>query len=143
MDINITTAPDCTLLASIHGASFIHPWDENAFGEIFSVGGTYAFIAPGSGFAVMRMLGHDAEIITLAVLPEKRRQENGRALTRAMITTAREKGVESLFLEVRERNSAAIGLYESLGFATISRRRKYYANPDGTCEDALVMKKGL
>ncbi|WP_431272740.1 hypothetical protein [Dankookia sp. P2] len=44
-----------------------------------------------------------------------------------------------MFLEVAAGNAAARGLYQGLGFAEVSRRRRYY--PDGS--DALVMRRDL
>ena len=45
---------------------------------------------------------------------------------------------ESWVLEVRESNSAAIALYESLGFAKAGVRRNFYDDP---CENAVIMTK--
>jgi ribosomal-protein-alanine N-acetyltransferase len=50
-----------------------------------------------------------------------------------------EQGGESLTLEVRESNHAAVALYDRLGFVLAGRRPAYYT--DG--EDALVMTKHL
>ena len=49
---------------------------------------------------------------------------------------ARHKKVEQIHLEVSEKNTAALALYEKSGFREIARRRKYYK--DGS--DAVVMK---
>jgi len=48
--------------------------------------------------------------------------------------------VRTAFLEVRESNDAARGLYGSRGFSEIGRRRGYYRRP---VEDALVMRRVL
>ncbi len=50
------------------------------------------------------------------------------------------KGVKAAFLEVRESNAAARGLYGSRGFREIGRRKNYYRRP---VEDALVMRRIL
>jgi ribosomal-protein-alanine N-acetyltransferase len=42
-------------------------------------------------------------------------------------------------LEVRTTNAAAISLYRRFGFAPAGVRPAYYADPDGTTTDALVM----
>ena len=44
--------------------------------------------------------------------------------------------VDSIMLEVRDSNEAAIKLYEKCGFEEINRRKKYYGD-----EDAIIMKK--
>jgi ribosomal-protein-alanine N-acetyltransferase len=56
------------------------------------------------------------------------------------IETARADGVQSVFLEVRESNSAARAFYAGLSFTQIGRRRGYYRNPE---EDALVLSQTL
>ena len=48
--------------------------------------------------------------------------------------------INDIFLEVRESNSPAIGLYEKYGFKKISIRKNFYSNPD---ENAVVMIKKL
>jgi ribosomal-protein-alanine N-acetyltransferase len=44
-----------------------------------------------------------------------------------------------VFLEVRPSNTAAVALYESLGFNEIGMRPGYYKTENGEREDALMM----
>jgi ribosomal-protein-alanine N-acetyltransferase len=76
-----------------------------------------------------------AEIITIFVKPEVRKQNIGCSLLKYLIDRAIEEEIESITLEVRPTNYAAIALYRSFGFADIGLRKKYYK--DG--EDALMM----
>jgi ribosomal-protein-alanine N-acetyltransferase len=46
--------------------------------------------------------------------------------------------VFTLWLEVRASNTAAIALYESLGFNEATIRRNYYPAKEGR-EDAIIM----
>jgi ribosomal protein S18 acetylase RimI-like enzyme len=61
----------------------------------------------------------------LYVVPESRGQGLGRALMRAVIEVARERGADHILLGTSEADRAARALYESLGF--INRER----GPDG------------
>lgn len=80
------------------------------------------------------------EITNVAVLPEARRQGIAWAmLTRALEILGR-RGVEQVFLEVRESNLPARALYERAGFSQVGRRRHYYAKPE---EDALILGRKL
>jgi ribosomal-protein-alanine N-acetyltransferase len=54
-----------------------------------------------------------------------------------MLAQLRQWGVATVFLEVRESNSAARRLYGALGFAQVGRRRNYYRRPT---EDAVVLR---
>jgi ribosomal-protein-alanine N-acetyltransferase len=49
---------------------------------------------------------------------------------------------EALFLEVDERNVAAISLYRRLGFREVGRRPAYYRTSQGP-GGALVMRRDL
>ena len=50
----------------------------------------------------------------------------------------KEKGIQTLWLEVRESNPARF-LYEKLGFNEVDIRKNYYPKPDGGRENAAVM----
>ena len=54
------------------------------------------------------------------------------------IVTYKEKGIQTLWLEVRESNPARF-LYEKLGFNEVDIRKNYYPKPDGGRENAVVM----
>ncbi len=139
--IEVTNKPDTALIAEIHRACFDKAWDTAALGEMLSVAGTMAFIAgAGEGFGLLRAMAQEAEILTIAVLPEARRRGAAAAMVPVMLQWATGQGAKAIFLEVNERNIAAIRLYEKYGFSVISRRKEYYRNADGSHEDALIMR---
>jgi len=72
--------------------------------------------------------------------PMVRRRGIGAMLLARMEEALTDVGVRSLFLEVRESNGAALGLYEARGFKPVGRRRAYYRVP---VEDALVLKREI
>jgi ribosomal-protein-alanine N-acetyltransferase len=53
---------------------------------------------------------------------------------------ARERGADTVFLEVRESNLAARRLYEKATFVEKGRRQLYYQEPE---EDAIVYQLGF
>ena len=95
------------------------------------------------GFIVVRAVAGEAEILTLAVHPDARRQGLGRSLVQSAATTAEVLGAEAFWLEVAIDNAAAIGLYTAAGFQAAGRRPHYYARPGGERVDALVMRRLL
>lgn len=64
-------------------------------------------------------------IANVAVHPTCRRQGIARSLTNQAIEHARQQGMQSLWLHVREENQAAVALYLSLGFAERLRRTSW------------------
>ena len=73
---------------------------------------------------------------SVAVDPDRRREGLGRELLRAVCRDAVAAGVTKATLEVRRSNTAAIGLYEHLGFSVEAVRVDYYEQPR---EDALLL----
>ena len=88
------------------------------------------------GAVVGQMTDHEAEIFDLAVAVRFRRSGVAAQLTEAFIQRGRNRGIQSIFLEVRKNNAAAIALYSSRGFAHCGERPGYY--PDG--ESAMVLQ---
>lgn len=88
------------------------------------------------GFAILRQVGDDGELLQIAVDISARHKGVGDLLIKAVLEHAKENGFNSVFLEVRKSNEAAVQLYEKRGFKSIRIRRDYYINP---VEDALVM----
>ena len=135
---------DLDAICAIETASFSDPWSRESFEAAFESPLCEFIIAKDEGetvgYALFSALYEDAEVMSLAVLPSKRRCGIGRALLRRIIERAKSDGAETLFLEVRESNAAAIALYESFGFEEIRRIRRYYRRP---VEDAVVMALGL
>ncbi len=92
------------------------------------------------GYAVLYVVGEQSELANLAVARGGRRRGVGRLLLRDVVERARARSASAMFLEVRESNLAAQGLYASLEFHAIGRRRRYYSRP---IEDALVLRLEL
>lgn len=125
-------------LARIHARAFPPPerWDEAAIRTLLATPGCFGLIHPAGGMLIARAIGGEAEILTLGVAPEARRQWVGTALVTRALQEAADLGASSMFLEVSSGNDAGQGLYRRLGFEIVGRRRRYYAAGD----DALVMK---
>ncbi len=101
--------------------------DEGAPGRVIGYAGMFV----GSG-------AEQADIQTIAVLPEHRGRGLGRALMARLVGEADAREVVETFLDVRADNEPARALYASLGFVERGVRRGYYP-PDGM--DAIVMSR--
>lgn len=143
--VRMARSADVERVAAIEKASFSDPWPKAAFGRlagdsvaIFLVGGTSD--AGVDGYTVAFAAADEGEVLNVAVSSDARRTGLGGRLLDAVLLELRARGVRAAFLEVRESNSSARGLYESRGFGQVARRRNYYVNP---AEDALVMRVAL
>lgn len=81
----------------------------------------------------------DADLLSVAVHPDKRRQGLARKLFLASEPRLKKAGVRQFHLEVSENNTAAKALYEQLGFEDYGERKDYY----GAGEAARLMRRVL
>lgn len=106
------------------------------------VGRAYGEVMP-QGFALARVAGDEAELLSLGVMPGARRLGLGRRLLDAVTDVAVQRGAGALFLEVAEDNAAACALYDAAGFRRVGRRAAYYVRASGDPAAALILRRGL
>ena len=87
------------------------------------------------GFALVRAIMDEAELLLIAVDPAHRRRGVAGALMRSMLAECRGRGVKRIHLEVRA-NNPALALYTAHGFTKVGERRNYYRAKSGEAFDA-------
>lgn len=90
------------------------------------------------GFAICQTVLDEATLFNIAILPNYQGCGFGKLLLGKLIFQLKEKGVQTLWLEVRESNPARF-LYEKVGFNEVDIRKNYYPKPSGGRENAVVM----
>lgn len=146
MNLRAANKADAPLMAATHAQAFDRPWDAAAFETLLDGTGAFAFLALDEdpvGVVLCRALAGEAEILTVAVPPWARRRGIARAMIVAALSTARELGAATAFLEVDVDNAPAVALYESLGFERAGLRKAYYDRGGAGRADALVMRLDL
>ena len=141
-EIRILRKEDLKDVAEIEKLCFGEPWSENSL-ELLLRDGNFGVAAIEEG----RVVGYvgvisappEGEITNVATHPDFRRRGVGEGILEALKREAGDRGIESLYLEVRRSNSPARGLYEKMGFAVIGERKGFYKNPK---EDAVLMAWG-
>jgi ribosomal-protein-alanine N-acetyltransferase len=139
---------DAKELARIHALGFYRGWPVGEFESFLSDDNTPVFVACDArrriaGFALIRVVEDEAELLTIAVDPKWRGKRIGQALLKAVFEYLLMTPARRMFLEVSEENVPAIKLYQREGFTTISSRKGYYPKPDGSKATALVMARDL
>ncbi|MBB4929409.1 ribosomal-protein-alanine N-acetyltransferase [Lipingzhangella halophila] len=88
------------------------------------------------GYAGLRAVPPEGDVQTIAVAETQWGYGIGTALLRHLLSTAHDRGVTDVFLEVRSDNPRARDLYRRFGFTEIGVRRQYYRGAD-----AVVMRR--
>ena len=134
------------LLAALHEGSFPKSWSADAFSDLLRTPGTSALVAETdgkpSGFVLWRVAADEAEILTIAVATERRRQGLGDTLLKTAEAACLDAGARRVFLEVAADNRAAIALYRAVGYRDVGRRTGYYRTARGAV-DAIQMARTL
>jgi [ribosomal protein S18]-alanine N-acetyltransferase len=139
---------DAAEIAGLHTDGFHRPWNDGEFRSLLAQGPVFGFIARpvgnkgAAGFVLARLAAGEAEILTIAVAKPERRSGLGRKLMDAVLRELHAQRAESLFLEVDEKNAAAVSLYRKLGFSQVAKRPSYYQTAEGR-SSALVMRLDL
>lgn len=139
------TEADLPRIHRIELASYDYPWTLGNFADSLKAGySMWVREAEGEviGYYVLMVAAGEAHLLNLTVAPAWRRRGLGRDLLAHCTARACDHHADSLFLEVRTSNAAAIALYHASGFVDLAVRRGYYPARDGR-EDALIMKREL
>jgi ribosomal-protein-alanine N-acetyltransferase len=142
MDIRRAISDDAVGIGELEEMIFSDPWDrKDIFSYICSdTGMCYTAVKDGKivAYIIGRIIAPEGEIYRIATHPDYRRRGIAYRLLDYAAKTERGRGLECLFLEVREGNVAARNLYHSYGFREMGERKNYYSNPT---ENAIVMVK--
>jgi [ribosomal protein S18]-alanine N-acetyltransferase len=145
MHLRPMTEADVAAVLEIERSVYPFPWTAGIFSDCLRVGYHctileldfvlvgYGIIASGAG---------EAHLLNVCVREEFRNRGFGRALLANLVDLAAQAGATVVFLEVRPANTAAIRLYETMGFRQSGLRQGYYQSASGR-EDALVMRRRL
>ena len=145
MHLRAMTEADLAAVVEIERSVYPFPWTAGIFADCLRVGYHctileldfvlvgYGIIASGAG---------EAHLLNVCVREEFRNRGFGRALLSNLLGLAANAGATIVFLEVRPANTAAIRLYETMGFHQSGMRQGYYQSATGR-EDALVMRRAV
>lgn len=141
-------ASDAETIARLHAEGFYRGWTREEFAAYIAGEGTPVYVACDAkrriaGFAMLRHLGEEVELITIVVDRRWRKKGVGLMLMRALFDAVLMSPARRMLLEVAADNAAALRLYGKLGFAKVGERRGYYPRPDGTPATAIVMARDL
>ena len=127
-------------VAELEKLCFSQPWSKNSLGLLLKEGIGVGMVCSSDGqvcaYGGMMVAVDEGQITNIATHPDYRRQGYGRAIVEALIKYSKHNGINSISLEVRESNRAAIELYSRLGFKVEGKRKDFYTKPT---ENALIM----
>ncbi len=152
MILNIRRMKDSDIenVYSIETNVHIAPWSKDILRDCVLVGydcrvleinnGDSSILA---GYIISRINNNSCHILNLCIAKPLQSKGLGRKLLQTVLySLSKYTQTESVILEVRPSNSAALHLYETMGFEKVEIKKDYYKDKN-TVEDAILLKKLL
>jgi [ribosomal protein S18]-alanine N-acetyltransferase len=121
-----------------------HPWTRGNFlDSLYSGYETWTLRDPTGalvGYFLLMLAVDEAHLLNISVRRDLHGKGIGRMQLDKVVAVAREKGMQSILLEVRPSNQRALAVYLHYGFTQIGLRKGYYPAEGSTREDAIVMR---
>jgi|SRR5690625_2429997 len=132
---------DIAQVLEVDIVSFPTPWTRELYEQELKNNSYahYFVIEEGNnviGYVGLWIVGEDAQITNIAILPDYRGYKIGEKLFGFAMQYAIKQGAQRLSLEVRVSNMIAQNLYKKFGLVNGGIRKNYYQDNG---EDALVM----
>lgn len=146
MTVREMTWDDLEQVVEIENENFSVPWTETGFFTYLMRSDALFLVAEDEeeeqvvGYCGIIMAADEGDITNVSVKKELQGQGIGTMLIQGLAARTKELGIQTIFLEVRESNVAALALYEKQGFERMGVRKNYYTDP---VEDAVTMCRKL
>ena len=132
---------DITTIVEIEKQVYQFPWSEKTFRDCLNAG-YHCLISERIGeiisYGIISIGAGESHVMNLCVSPKFQKQGFGIDMVKKLIDLARYHRADTMFLEVRPSNTAAIELYKKMGFNEIGLRKGYYPAATGR-EDAQIL----
>ena len=140
IDISYMNIEDLEEIKDVLISDFDDFWSYNILkGELEALNSKYfvaRYLGEIVGFAGIKIIDLEAEVINIVTRKDKRNLGIGSLLLEKLILASKDLGLNEIYLEVNSKNYVAISLYEKFKFEKIGIRKKYYNG-----NDAMIMRK--
>jgi len=136
---------DIAEIAAIEQSAYTHPWTANLFEDCLRAGYNCRVLQVHGAiiaYGIIAVGGGECHILNLCVKPDMQNNGYGMAILEHLLDLARRHHADTVFLEVRPSNRAAIRLYAKAGFNEVGMRSNYYPAIVGR-EDAIILARSL
>ena len=133
---------DVEVISRLEEETFSMPWSRDAFLEMITKEDADYYVAEKNGQVIggcgVLMAAGEGNITNVVIDKKERNKGIGTKMLQYLIEDGYKKGLQAYTLEVRVSNTAAIHVYEKLGFFSEGIRPNFYEKP---AEDAMIMWK--
>lgn len=157
MNAKLTYSPitleDLDPIMSIEQQIYPNPWSAQVMQDCIQAGyqcikgQTSQYPDEVACYALMMIGYQESNLLNIGVNPKFQRQSIASQMMHRLLLISRINQAKYMWLEVRESNHAARGLYQKLNFETVGLRKNYYkylnAEGEKVKEHAILMSKKI
>jgi ribosomal-protein-alanine N-acetyltransferase len=139
------TVQDIDSIFEIEKQAYPFPWSKSLFEQAVQSTKYCVVLELNNkiaGYGIISFVVGEAELLNLCIAPALQGKGLANKLLTHLLEYAANIDNHEMFLEVRVSNTAAIHLYDKIGFNEIGRRKNYYPTVGGK-EDAILMAAPL
>lgn len=139
---------DLQTICLIEDNSFSDPYPRYLLKKLLEEVGNGFLVAEKSsgelvGYCATSTEGRLAHLISIAVLFRDRKRGVATALLRNLVEYLVAREVDELWLEVKQGNKEAVGLYEKFGFAKVMILDNYYSDGSPALRMRMSLRKNV
>lgn len=152
MILNIRRMKDTDIdnVYSIEISAHVAPWSKEILRDCVLVGYDCRVLEINhgdnpilGGYIISRISDDTCHVLNFCIARPLQSKGLGRKLLQTVLySLSKFTHIQSVVLEVRPSNSAALHLYQTMGFEQVELKKEYYKDAKG-CEDAILFKKNL
>lgn len=143
--IRLMVDADLDAVIAIEEKVYPYPWTRGIFYDCLRIGYLCRVLEKNGkivAYSIMSVAVAESHLLTLVVAIDEQRKGYGKKMLNEMIQQAVIDTANTMYLEVRTSNKAAIQLYYQRGFNELGVRNNYYPAEHGR-EDALMLALDL
>jgi len=136
---------DLDAVIAIEKKVYPYPWTRGIFYDCLRIGYLCRVLEKNGrivAYSIMSVAAGESHLLTLVVAVDEQRNGYGKKMLNETIEQAVSDNANTMYLEVRTSNKAAIQLYHQRGFNELGVRNDYYPAEHGR-EDALMLALDL
>ena len=136
---------DLDAVIAIEEKVYPYPWTRGIFYDCLHIGYLCRVLEKNGkivAYSIMSVAVAESHLLTLVVAVDEQRKGYGKMMLNEMVQQAVSDSANTMYLEVRTSNKAAIQLYYQRGFNELGVRNNYYPAEHGR-EDALMLALDL
>ncbi|MEL0082399.1 MAG: ribosomal protein S18-alanine N-acetyltransferase [Gammaproteobacteria bacterium] len=132
-------------VCEIEDRAYPYPWSQRVFADCLNAGYSCHLLWKGDqlvGYCLVAIAAGEAHLLNICIDPREQGRGHASRFLEIILRITAQLNAQTVYLEVRPSNRAALALYKKFDFDRIGLRKNYYRAETGR-EDAVVLSRDI